>query len=781
MTVSTTTARSGPYAGSGTTGPFTVGFRFLENSHIKVVKNVAGVEEELELDVDYTVTGAGASSGSVTLGTALATGQTLTIVRNVPTTQETDYVAGDSFPAESHERALDQLTMIAQQLKEEVDRSAKLPVSNTEDANALVADIVRLADSADELDAVAAIVADVTTVAGVDTEVTTVAGIAANVTTVAGIAANVTTVAGNTTNINTVAGVSSNVTTVAGVSSAVTTVAGISAAVSTVAADGTDIGAVAAISVDVQAVADIASDVSAVENIAANVTTVAGISSNVTTVAGIAANVTTVAGVAAAVSTVATNIASVNSAATNMAAIIAAPTEAANAASSASSAAASAAAAASSLDSFDDRYLGPKSSDPTLDNDGNALVTGALYYNTTTQTMKVYDGANWITATAAGTTAMNVYKYVATAGQTTFSGAAAVGGTMSYTSGNIIVFLNGAALDSTDYTATNGTSVVLSVAARVSDEVVVVAFKSFTVADTYTQSAADAKFLTIASPSYTGTLTGGTGVVNLGSGQFYKDASGNVGIGTSSPTNIAGYKSVTVSSTTGGWLEVTNGTVRGALQNGSGDVTLETRSAHPLIFGINGSEKVRIDTSGNLLVGDTTAGQTSGYGIKIAPAGDGANYPRISLVTAATTNGQSNGFSLYSVGAAAWRFYVGAGGTISATSTTITGISDQRLKENIRDLDDGLEKLMALQPRKFDWKEGKGQDIKNARGFIAQEFEEVFPDMIEEWLDPAPEGEEPYKAVNANLIPTLVKAIQEQQALITTLTERVAALEGAQQ
>lgn len=508
MTVSTTTARSGPYAGSGTTGPFTVGFRFLENSHIKVVKNVAGVEEELELDVDYTVTGAGASSGSVTLGTALATGQTLTIVRNVPTTQETDYVAGDSFPAESHERALDQLTMIAQQLKEEVDRSAKLPVSNTEDANALVADIVRLADSADELDAVAAIVADVTTVAGVDTEVTTVAGIAANVTTVAGIAANVTSVAGNATNINTVAGVSSNVTTVAGVAANVTTVAGISAAVSTVAADGTDIGAVAAISVDVQAVADIASDVSAVENIAANVTTVAGISSNVTTVAGIAANVTTVAGVSAAVSTVATNIASVNSAATNMAAIIAAPTEAANAASSASSAAASAAAAASSLDSFDDRYLGPKSSDPTLDNDGNALVTGALYYNTTTQTMKVYDGANWITATAAGTTAMNVYKYVATAGQTTFSGAAAVGGTMSYTSGNIIVFLNGAALDSTDYTATNGTSVVLASGAALNDEVVVVAFKSFTVADTYTQSAADALLATKVSLTGNQTVAG---------------------------------------------------------------------------------------------------------------------------------------------------------------------------------------------------------------------------------------------------------------------------------
>jgi hypothetical protein len=492
MTVSTTTAKSGPYAGSGTTGPFTVGFRFLENSHILVVKNVAGVETNLALDTDYTVTGAGASSGSVTLATALATGQTLTIVRNVPTTQETDYVAGDSFPAESHERALDQLTMIAQQLKEEVDRSAKLPVSSTADADSLVADIVRLADSADEIDAVADIEASVVTVAGIDSEVATVAGIAANVTTVAGVSTNVTTVAGISSNVTTVAGVASNVTTVAGVSSAVTTVAGISAAVSTVAADGTDIGAVAAISADVQAVADIAADVSAVENIASNVTTVAGIAANVTTVAGISAAVSTVATNAAAVSTVSTNIASVNSAATNMAAIIAAPTEASNAAASAVSAANSAASAATALDSFDDRYLGSKSSDPTLDNDGNALITGALYYSTSTQSMKVYDGANWITATAAGTTSMLVYKYVATAGQTTFSGAATVGGTMSYTSGNIIVFLNGASLDSTDYTATNGTSVVLSSAASLNDELVVVAFKSFTVADTYTQSQVDA-------------------------------------------------------------------------------------------------------------------------------------------------------------------------------------------------------------------------------------------------------------------------------------------------
>ena len=133
---------------------------------------------------------------------------------------------------------------------------------------------------------------------------------------------------------------------------------------------------------------------------------------------------------------------------------------------------------------------------------------------------------------------------------------------------------------------------------------------------------------------------------------------------------------------------------------------------------------------------------------------------------------------MYSSGATANRFLVDYAGTVFATNTTISAISDQRYKENIRDLDIGLNAIMALKPRKFDWKHGKGKDIKDDRGFIAQEFEQVFPDLIDEWKDPAPEGEEPYKSVRQDLIPVLVKTIQEQQALITSLTARVALLEG---
>jgi hypothetical protein len=103
-----------------------------------------------------------------------------------------------------------------------------------------------------------------------------------------------------------------------------------------------------------------------------------------------------------------------------------ASTSASNASSSASAAAADAASAASALaqtltayDNFDDRYLGAKSSDPSLDNDGNALIAGALYFNTVLPGMKVYTGSAWVVAYVSGggflSTANNLSELTATA------------------------------------------------------------------------------------------------------------------------------------------------------------------------------------------------------------------------------------------------------------------------------------------------------------------------------------------------------------------------------
>lgn len=186
----------------------------------------------------------------------------------------------------------------------------------------------------------------------------------------------------------------------------------------------------------------------------------------------------------------------------------------------------------------------------------------------------------------------------------------------------------------------------------------------------------------------------------------------------------------------------------------------------------------KVLTSGSALKFDGTAllvGATSAFSAGCTINGV-SSTPTFYAEGSASTGG--TGFQMYSSGASANRFYVDWAGTVFATNTTISAISDQRLKENVQDLDVGLDKIMALQPRKFDWKTGKGKNIKGDRGWIAQEFEQVFPDMIDTWKDEAPEGEEPYKSVRADLIPVLVKAMQEQQAIIESLTARIAALES---
>ena len=176
-----------------------------------------------------------------------------------------------------------------------------------------------------------------------------------------------------------------------------------------------------------------------------------------------------------------------------------------------------------------------------------------------------------------------------------------------------------------------------------------------------------------------------------------------------------------------------------------------------------------IDASGRLLVGTTDAGSNSGIGLKAAYS---ATAPYFSTVGSSTSASEYS-YLLYSTGGTpAFKFYVSYSGQISATSGTVAALSDARFKENIQDIDVGLGAILALKPRKFDWKAGRGKDIKGDRGFIAQEFETVFPNLIDEWADPAPEGEAPYKSVRQDLIPVLVKAIQELTARVQTLETR---------
>jgi hypothetical protein len=250
-------------------------------------------------------------------------------------------------------------------------------------------------------------------------------------------------------------------------------------------------------------------------------------------------------------------------------------------------------------------------------------------------------------------------------------------------------------------------------------------------------------------------------------------------VGITSPFADSGYRSVDVRGSTGGQINFGTTSTRYAQINvdSTSGMTLNTVTAAPLRFFINGAESARITSVGDLLVGTTNTSDTAGNGVKIQPNTGGVGAGKIVCV-GNTTSTSLYPLMVYSTSVSNFRFYVDYDGSVYARNTSIISLSDARLKENIRDLDVGLDAVLALKPRKFDWKEGKGQDKKDVRGFIAQEIEEVFPDLVSNWADPAPEGEEPYKSVRQDLIPVLVKAIQELKAELDATKAKVAALES---
>ena len=397
------------------------------------------------------------------------------------------------------------------------------------------ADLTAIGSVTSEIATLASISSDITTVAGANAAITAVGNSMTSVNAINAALSNVNSVAGGLTNINLVGGSIADVNDVADSLGEISAVQAKLTNIDTVAVASTNIGTVAGSITQVNNVASNISDVTGVNTNMSAITTANANSANinlvassiddvndvgtvitkVTTVADNIANVNLVAPVAQYMSDVANNITAISAVAplagdlanvtSNLSAIQNSATNATNAANSATAAANSAtsignaevtttanavaaansaAAAATALDNFDDKYLGVKSSDPTVDNDGDALVQGALYFSSSSSAMQVYDGANWIAASSSGVASLTLFEYTATAGQTAFSGNDDNGLSMSFIAANLLVTMNGVILDPSDYTTTSGLTVTLDVGAAVNDVVNIYAFKSFQVADT---------------------------------------------------------------------------------------------------------------------------------------------------------------------------------------------------------------------------------------------------------------------------------------------------------
>jgi hypothetical protein len=253
-----------------------------------------------------------------------------------------------------------------------------------------------------------------------------------------------------------------------------------------------------------------------------------------------------------------------------------AATSATNAANSATAAATSATNAAASYDDFDDRYLGAKSSAPTVDNDGDTLITGALYFNSTTNIMYVYGGSGWQAAGSSVNGTSDRVTYTATSGQTTFS--------VTYDVGYVDVWLNGIKLlAGTDFTATSGTSIVLTSGATAGDIVDIIAYGTFVLADHLTETQSDARYLLESN--------------NLSDLDSASTARTNLGLGTMATAATSDYAALAGATFTGdvGWGDNVK-----AQFGASNDMVIYHDGTHSNIENGTGSLHIRNSTSGQL-------------------------------------------------------------------------------------------------------------------------------------------------------------------------------------
>ena len=285
-----------------------------------------------------------------------------------------------------------------------------------------------------------------------------------------------------------------------------------------------------------------------------------------------------------------------------------------------------------------------------------------------------------------------------------------------------------------------------------------------------------------ASPTFTGTVTAAaltttgntilgdasTDTLNVGNGDLVKDASGNVGIGTSSPAlklDVAGnINCINSASNISGLYFGVNATPSSQYSS----IQADGRSTGYILFGTNATERMRIDSNGRLLVNSTSD--------------VGGNNPAFSASASGTTSFSNIMEARWTGTTSIYHLLVRNGNGLiggvqsSGSTTAFLTSSDYRLKNNIAPITGALAKVALLKPVTFKWK----ADDTDGEGFIAHELAAVCRIAVYGEKDALNEdGSIKSQSIDTSfLVATLTAAIQEQQTLITALTARITALEN---
>jgi len=380
-------------------------------------------------------------------------------------------------------------------------------------------------------------------------------------------------------------------------------------------------------------------------------------------------------------------------------------------------------------------------------------------------------------------------EFTATASQTTFA-------TSGYTVGYVDIYLNGVKLSTSDFTATNGSDIVLGSGAAAGDVLAVVMKNDHS--DLVALPITDSQGNNVLSESG-GTVTLTADEANVGSNALVVDASGNVGIKTSSPsaTLHVDSQNTTAPSLTFG---ATSGQI---FQNENSELAIGLSNSSPFPLYIQGRTNLNAarDIVINPLGGNCGIGTSSPIRkLTVSQAGtaefvlqdttravDGRNF-RIFYGNGGLVFGTLNDAGT----AGTDRMVIDSSGNIGAPSgTNIYNASDQRLKQNITDLSGCLQKVLLMRGVSFNWidKFCDSEADKTLYGLIAQELQTVDVNLVDSFSDNTITAgevtvENPLRVNEKFIIPMLVESIKEQQTLIESqqsqidaLTARIEALE----